>query len=80
MEAQISIRVDFQNADAQGRVRLITRAAQADIAQLDSPLSEGMVLWLVDGELAAEGKAPFSQDEGIWTAVVNWDEVILRGK
>jgi hypothetical protein len=69
------IRVDFNNADASGRVRLTTVAARADIAALTEPLSEGMRLQLVDDELSAVGTAAFNSDEDLWTAVVDWDEV-----
>lgn len=70
-----TLRVDFQNADAEGRVRLNTVGALDDIAALGKPLFEGHTLRLVDGELHAHGVAAFSHSESIWTAVVDWKEV-----
>jgi hypothetical protein len=69
------IRVDFQNADSQGRVRLNTAGALADIATMPTPLAEGSELLLIDAELRAKGIARFSESEDLWTAVVDWDEV-----
>jgi hypothetical protein len=72
------VRVDFQNADEAGRVRLNTAAAVADIQRQQLELESGYELLLVDAELSAQGRAVFSDDEGIWVAEVGWDEVIPR--
>lgn len=69
------INVDFQNADAEGRVRLNTIGAVDDIARLRALLEEGLVVKLVDGELGAAGRITFSETESIWVAVVDWNEV-----
>lgn len=69
------IRVDFNNADVSGRVRLNTVAALADLEALDEPLSEGLQVRLVDDELSVLGTAVFSSDEQVWAAVVDWKMV-----
>jgi hypothetical protein len=71
-----TVRVDFQNADEAGRVRLNTAAAIADIQSQQLELESGRELLLVDAELSAKGRAVFSDDERIWVAKVDWDEVI----
>jgi len=70
------VRVDFQNADKSGRVRLNTAAALADLRRQQVTLEAGAELLLVDAELSAKGRAVFSENEGIWVAAVDWDAVI----
>jgi len=76
--AKVVIHVDFQNADSDGRVRLNTRAAIRDLEALQHPLTEGMQIELIDGELSSAGTATMSPTEGIWTAVIDWDAVTER--
>ena len=71
-----TLRVDFQNCDPSGRVRLNTRGTLEDLASQRVQLAEGQALRLVDGELAALGSATFSADERLWVATVDWKEVI----
>ena len=73
-----TVRVDFQNADEASRVRLNTAAALADIQRQQLALAAGLELLLVDAELGAKARAVFSDDEGIWVAEVDWDDVIPR--
>ena len=80
MDRKPTIRVDFQNADAAGRVRLNTRTAQSDMAQLSVAVENGMALRLVDDDLEADGTAFYSDEEGIWTAVVDWAELGPPGR
>jgi hypothetical protein len=79
MQAQLpAIRVDFNNADSSGRVRLNTVAALADLQALAQPLTEGAQVRLVDDELSVVGAATFSTAEDVWTAIVDWDEVAAK--
>jgi hypothetical protein len=71
-----TVRVDFQNADARGRIRLNISGAEQDIATQNIELRPGLWLHLVDAELAATGEVTWSDDEQLWVAVVNWDEVV----
>jgi hypothetical protein len=70
-----TLRVDFQNADAQGRVRFNTTGAEADIAEQGIELRTGLRVRLLDAELAASGEVTWSDDEQLWVAAVDWDDV-----
>jgi hypothetical protein len=72
------VRVDFQNSDALGRVRLNTAGAHADIVEHGIGLELGQRLRLVDGELSADGDVVWSDEEQLWVATVDWDEVVPR--
>jgi hypothetical protein len=72
----MKVRVDFQNADSNGRVRLNTAGTLEDVRRHDISLEDGLELRLVDAELEADGRVVFSDDENIWVAEVDWDEVI----
>jgi hypothetical protein len=66
------IYVDFQNADPLGRVRLNTKGTYRDLERLGVTLSNGMRLLRTDGELEADGKVEYSDDEAIWVARIDW--------
>jgi hypothetical protein len=71
------IHADFQNADAQGRVRLNTAGALAAIASLGIELEPDMRVLLIDGEeLTAVGTVMWSEAEKIWVAEVDWDDAV----
>jgi len=70
------IRVDFQNADPSGRVRLNTAGAVADLDGRRVVLEPGLRLSLQDGELSAEGEVAWNPEEGLWVAVVDWGDVV----
>jgi hypothetical protein len=69
-----TVRVDMQNADPRGRVRLNTVGATEDLSGI--ALEDGLELQLVDAELRAIGRAVYSKDENAWVAEVDWDEVV----
>lgn len=71
------IRVDFQNSDKGGNVRLNTVGSVQDLSRQGIVLREGLVLRLVDGELTATGRVTRSEED-LWAAVVDWNEVIDR--
>ena len=70
-----TVHVDLQNVDVEGRVRLITLAALQDVASLPEGLTEGLDIWLVDGELSARGVCTWSAKEAVWVAVVDWEQI-----
>jgi hypothetical protein len=78
--APAEIRVDFQNTDAEGRVRLNTAGTFDDLRDQSVVLSDGLVCRLVDGELWTVGVVRFSATEGLWVAVVDWADVIESGR
>jgi hypothetical protein len=81
------IYADFQNADANGRIRLNCVGTVNDLARLSLPLSEGLRVLLysddVDdagnsGQLVAEGAVTFSPDEHCWVAQIDWTRIQQR--
>jgi hypothetical protein len=70
------LRVDFQNADPDGRVRLNTVGTLIDVERQSIELQPGLRLALVDAELSAAGQVAWSEDEKLWVAEVDWNEVI----
>ena len=67
--------VDFNNADPQGRIRLNTVGTIRDLDRLGLVLKEGTEMLLSCLELEAEGRATYSEDEHIWVASINWDQI-----
>lgn len=70
-----TIYADFNNADANGRVRLNCAGTVSDLSRLGVVLREGMAVVLSDDDLAADGRVEFSADERIWVAAVDWTAV-----
>jgi hypothetical protein len=68
----LTLYADFNNADADGRVRLNGTGTLRDLARLGVRLRDGMPLTVHDEELAADGEAAYSPGEGVWTARIDW--------
>lgn len=67
---------DFNNSDQHGRVRLNTNGTFEDIKRLNLTLKENMQVFLDDDDsLTTIGKLKFSDEENIWVAEINWDDV-----
>ena len=72
---------DFQNADAQGRVRLNCRGTVLDLQRQQIELRSNLALLLYsdDGgqatELEAEGVSEFSAEEQCWVAAIDWSAI-----
>lgn len=66
---------DFQNADSQGRLRLNCRGTLDDLHRQQVSLSQGLLLTLYSENVEVEGKVQYSDDEGLWVAVIDWDAV-----
>ena len=67
---------DFHNADPRGRVRLNCRGTLEDLEAKRIKLREGVVLMLSDDdELRTKGTVTWSEEEGIWAAVIDWDAI-----
>ena len=69
------IYADFQNADAEGRLRLNCRGTLADLNRQQISLAEGLQVTLYSEDVEAEGEVTYSPDEQLWTAVIDWDAV-----
>jgi hypothetical protein len=69
------IYADFNNADAQGRLRLNCAGTVADIARMGFQLAEGMKVRVHDEELEADADVHYSVEEQIWVARIDWHAV-----
>ena len=67
--------IDFHNADPQGRLRLNCVGTTRDLAEQGVLLEEGLALDLYGEDLAVEGLARFSPEEGGWVAVIDWNAI-----
>jgi len=76
METTVKIYADFNNADQEGRIRLNTKGTYQDLERKKVELREGLELLLDDDEgITTLGIVSFSQNENIWVAKINWDEI-----
>ena len=68
--------VDFNNADEKGRVRLSTNGSLNDIKNKNIELVEWKKVLLDDyDDLKTFGTLYFSNEENIWVAEINWDDI-----
>ncbi|MBD1362905.1 hypothetical protein IDJ77_03705 [Mucilaginibacter sp. ZT4R22] len=71
-----TIYVDFNNTDAEGRVRLITNGALRDIKEKGIILKDGLEVLLDDREdFKVKGVVQHSVSENIWVAKFSWKEL-----
>ena len=66
---------DFHNADAKGRVRLNCAGTEADIKRQKIVLQDGQPLIIYSEELEAAGVVHYSEEERLWTAVIDWSAI-----
>lgn len=78
---------DFQNADAQGRLRLNCIGTLEDLSQQKIELRDGLCLTLYAddlndqgqcGELQVDGVVSFSKAEHCWVATIDWSAIRHR--
>jgi hypothetical protein len=76
MKSPIKIFADFNNTDRMHRVRLTTVGTLEDLRRMGITLESGLQIILDDSEeLVASGVVEFSEEENIWVAKINWDEI-----
>ena len=66
---------DFNNADRKGRIRLNTVGTINDLSRLGVVLQDSTEMLLCRYELEAEGRANYSEEEGLWVASIDWKKV-----
>ena len=66
---------DFHNADAKGRVRLNCAGTAVDLERQEIMLRNKQVLIIYSEELEVEGIVCYSEEEKLWTAVIDWDAI-----
>jgi hypothetical protein len=67
--------VDFHNADEHGRLRLNCIGTIEDLARQQIELENGQQLMLYGEDLEIDGIVQFSEEEKIWVAVIDWDQI-----
>ena len=72
---KLKVFADFHNADVKGRVRLNCAGTVADIERHGIELQDGQSLIIYSEELEVEGIVNYSQEEKLWTAVIDWDAI-----
>ncbi len=66
---------DFHNADVKGRLRLSCVGTTVDLKRQGIVLREGQSLIIYSEELEVEGIVHYSEEEKLWTAVIDWDAI-----
>lgn len=66
---------DFHNADAKGRVLLNCAGTAADLERQKIMLRNGQALIIYSEDLEVEGIVCYSEEEKLWTAVIDWDTI-----
>lgn len=67
--------VDFHNADEQGRLRLNCIGTIEDLARQQAELENGQELTLYSEDLEVGGVVQFSEDEKVWVATIDWNQI-----
>ena len=67
--------VDFHNADEQGRLRLNCIGTIEDLARQQTELENGQRLTLYGEDLEVDGVVQFSEEENIWVAAIDWNQI-----
>ena len=76
--------VDFNNADAKGRLRLDTKGTLRDLERQHIQPAEGLALTLYMDDADAEGRpqqmvidgvVEYSDDDKCWVAAIDWDAI-----
>jgi hypothetical protein len=67
---------DFHNADIKGRVRLNTNGTLDDLKNKNIKLEPGLEILLDDDDgLSVKGIIQFSEEEKMWVAEIDWDQL-----
>ena len=66
---------DFHNTDVKGRLRLSCVGTVEDLERQGIVLREGQSLIIYSEELEVEGVVHYSEEEKLWTAVIDWNAI-----
>ncbi|MBE9103946.1 hypothetical protein IQ229_02995 [Nostoc cf. edaphicum LEGE 07299] len=66
---------DFQNADAEGRLRLNSIGTIEDLANQSIELGDGQLLTVYSEDLEVDGVVQFSEEEKLWVAAIDWHRI-----
>ena len=66
---------DFHNTDVKGRLRLSCVGTIEDLERQGIVLREGQSLTIYSEELEVDGVVHYSEEEKLWTAVIDWNAI-----
>ena len=66
---------DFHNVDAKGRVRLNCVGTMTDLKRQKIVLRNGQSLIIYSEGLEVTGVVHYSEEEHLWTAVIDWNAI-----
>jgi 2'-5' RNA ligase len=66
---------DFHNADEQGHLRLNCVGTIKDLSRQSIELKNGQEITLYSEELEADGIVSYSEQEKLWVASINWNQI-----
>ena len=66
---------DFHNADEHGRIRLNSVGTISDLSRQSIKLQDGQLLTLYSEDLEADGEVQYSEEENLWVAVIDWNQI-----
>ncbi len=66
---------DFNNADAQSRLRLNCIGTVEDLARQQITLHEHQSLTLYSEDLEADARVQYSAEENVWVALIDWTAI-----
>lgn len=72
------IYADFHNADPLGRVRLNCVGTMRDLADQGVRLLDDLAVELYSEDLVIPGEVRYSAEEGIWVALIDWNQLHVR--
>ena len=72
---KVRVFADFHNADVKGRVRLNCAGTIADLKRQKIVLRDGQSLIIYSEELEVEGVIHYSEEENLWTVVIDWNAI-----
>lgn len=72
---KLRVFADFHNTDVKGRLRLSCVGTIEDLERHGIVLQEGQSLIIYSEELEVEGIVHYSEEEKLWTAVIDWDAI-----
>ena len=72
---KLRVFADFHNTDVKGRLRLSCVGTTADLKRQGIVLREGQSLIIYSEELEVEGTVHYSEEEKLWTAVIDWNAI-----
>lgn len=66
---------DFHNADSRGRLRLNCIGTIEDLDRQQIELYQDEKLILYSEDLEVDGVVQYSEEENVWTADIDWDQI-----